>query len=69
MHVCFAIQLTQKWKDETIATDPTGSPTIDVTKWISRMTLDVIGEAAFDYDFGALDNSDSALSAVYKNLL
>lgn len=62
-------QLTQKWKDEEIASDPSGSPTIDITKWMSRMTLDVIGEAGFDYDFGALDNSDSALSAVYKNLL
>ncbi len=25
--------------------------------------------AAFDYEFGALDNADNELSAVYKNLL
>lgn len=61
--------MAQKWKDEVIATDPTGSPTVDITKWMSRMTLDVIGEAGFDYDFGALDDSDSLLSAVYRNLL
>lgn len=58
----------QKWKDE-MASESSGSPTIDITKWISRMTLDVIGEAGFDYNFGALDNTDSALAAVYKNLL
>lgn len=63
------MQLTQKWKDEEVATDPDGSLTIEITKWLSRATLDVIGETGFDYSFGALDNSGSALSAVYKNLL
>ena len=63
------LQLTQKWKDEVIATDPSGSPMIDVTRWMSRMTLDVIGEAGFDYNFGALDDSNNPLSAVYKDLL
>ena len=42
---------------------------IDTIKWMSRMTLDVIGEAGFDYNIGALDDYDSPLSAVYKNLL
>ena len=37
-------QLAQKWKDEVISLDPTGQPLINVTPWLSRATLDVIGE-------------------------
>jgi hypothetical protein len=37
-------QLTQKWKDEVISLDPTGHPVINVTTWLSRTTLDIIGE-------------------------
>lgn len=37
-------QLAQKWKDEVISLDPTGQPLLNVTPWISRATLDVIGE-------------------------
>jgi hypothetical protein len=38
-------QLTQKWKDEVISLDPTGQPVINVTQWLSRTTLDIIGES------------------------
>lgn len=37
-------QLTQKWKEEVISFDPTGQPVINVTTWLSRTTLDIIGE-------------------------
>lgn len=37
-------QLTQKWKEEVISLDPTGQPVINVTTWLSRTTLDIIGE-------------------------
>jgi hypothetical protein len=37
-------QLTQKWKDEVISLHPTGQPIINVTTWLSRTTLDIIGE-------------------------
>ena len=37
-------QLTQKWKDEVIALDPTRQSLVDVTPWLSRATLDIIGE-------------------------
>jgi hypothetical protein len=37
-------QLAQKWKDEVISLDPTGQPLVNVTPWLSRATLDVIGE-------------------------
>ena len=42
--ICGSSQLTQKWKDEVIALDPTGQPVINVTTWLSRTTLDIIGE-------------------------
>ncbi|RDX48105.1 cytochrome P450 [Lentinus brumalis] len=38
-------------------------------KWISGATLDIIGEAAFNYDYGALDHSGSPLYKAYDNLL
>jgi hypothetical protein len=38
------LQLSQKWKDEVITLDPTGQPVINVSTWISRAALDIIGE-------------------------
>jgi hypothetical protein len=37
------MQLVQKWNN-IIAADPSGQPLIDLTIWLSRATLDVIGE-------------------------
>ncbi|KAF8586834.1 cytochrome P450 [Ramaria rubella] len=56
-----------KWK-ELIAHRGTGSTVLDIPSWLARTTLDAMGAAAFDYDFGALDGVDSELSNVYKNL-
>jgi hypothetical protein len=39
------MQLVQKWKDGLIAKDPHGEPVINLSQWLSRMTLDVIGES------------------------
>lgn len=39
-----SLQLTQKWKDEIISLDPTGQPVVNVATWLSRTTLDIIGE-------------------------
>jgi hypothetical protein len=36
-------QLAQKWKDE-IATDKDHNPILNVSEWLSRATLDIIGE-------------------------
>lgn len=41
------LQLTQKWKDEVISLDYTGQSVINVTPWLSRMTLDIIGEGMY----------------------
>ncbi|KAI9452155.1 cytochrome P450 [Russula earlei] len=63
-----ALKLTQKWKEEVISLDPTGQPVINVITWLSRTTLDVIGEAGFDFHFGSLDNESTPLGKQYENL-
>ncbi|KAH9012298.1 cytochrome P450 [Lactarius pseudohatsudake] len=50
-----ASKLVQKWK-EVIAADPSGQPLVNVVGWFSRASLDIIGEAGFDFQFGSLDN-------------
>lgn len=63
-----ASKLVQKWTDEVISPDPTGQPLINVTPWLSRTTLDIIGEAGFDFHFGSLDNEKTPLAKHYENL-
>ncbi|KAK0225366.1 cytochrome P450 [Armillaria fumosa] len=45
------------------------SVVIDIPSWTSRATLDAIGEAAFDYQFGALNESAKPLTNAYTNML
>lgn len=39
---------------------------VDVTRWLSRVTLDIIGLAGFEYEFGALDQADNKLAATFN---
>ncbi|RDX46745.1 cytochrome P450 [Lentinus brumalis] len=41
---------------------------MDVLAWISRCTLDVIGEVAFDVDCGALDDTVNPIMQAYRNM-
>ncbi|KAI9449717.1 cytochrome P450 [Lactarius psammicola] len=50
-----ASKLVQKWK-EVIAANPSGRPLVNVSGWFTRASLDIIGEAGFDFQFGSLDN-------------
>ncbi|KAM5543132.1 hypothetical protein V8D89_003006 [Ganoderma adspersum] len=60
-------KLSEKWKGELVGA---GEIELAVNKMLSRATLDVIGEAAFDYDYNALDDGErSAISKGYDNLL
>ncbi|KAF9219209.1 cytochrome P450 [Gyrodon lividus] len=55
-----AIRLRDIWSSE-IAKDPSTNTTgarIDIMPWLSRMTLDVIGLAGFNYDFDALNANE-----------
>ncbi|KDQ64100.1 hypothetical protein JAAARDRAFT_64014 [Jaapia argillacea MUCL 33604] len=59
-------QLVSMWK-ETITMEGSQSSVFNVHSWLGRATLDAIGEAAFDYKFGALDESDNELGRAYSN--
>ena len=41
---------------------------IDVTKWINRATLDIIGLAGFGFDFDSLTSEDQEISSTYRKL-
>ncbi|KAI0800953.1 cytochrome P450 [Fomes fomentarius] len=58
-------KLCDKWEKEVIATP---DKTVSMNKWLARTTLDIIGAAAFDYDYGALDQTDNALLKSYSTL-
>lgn len=60
--------------DDAIANDKTlekkkDYTVVNVYTWLSRATLDVIGRAGFDYDFGALDDEENELANVFQNML
>ncbi|KAJ3539651.1 hypothetical protein NM688_g6334 [Phlebia brevispora] len=59
-------KLCQIWKGDVV-TDSKGT-ILYVNKWLARLTLDIIGETAFDFDFGALDEDDNEVSNAYNNM-
>ncbi|KAF7362479.1 PseudoU-synth-2 domain-containing protein [Mycena venus] len=63
----YAAQIGAKWKD-IIGATADQSAVLDVTGWASRATLDAIGEAAFDYRFGAMENADNIVGTAYSNV-
>ncbi|KAJ7447787.1 cytochrome P450 [Mycena galericulata] len=64
-----AVQLRDVWA-QPVAQENGAAP-IDVLDGLRRMTLDVIGEAGFHYQFDALDGKDKAneLNQVFTDLL
>ncbi|KAF8884009.1 cytochrome P450 [Infundibulicybe gibba] len=64
----YAAQLTQKWKD-LIAMTNDQTVVVNIPTWTSRAALDAVGAAAFDYEFGALQNLDNPLGKACENLL
>ncbi|TDL26273.1 cytochrome P450 [Rickenella mellea] len=72
-----AHELKDKWteiiKNEQSAASEKGSvvpagSVLDVCKWISRATFDVIGLAGFDYNFSAIQNESNELFLAYKEM-
>lgn len=61
-------KMAAKWRDIISGNDGL-SGTVDVPAWTSRATLDIIGQAAFDYDFGALDDKDNTLTKIVSNAI
>ncbi|KAH9889279.1 cytochrome P450 [Cubamyces lactineus] len=64
----YAEQVTLKWKD-LLAGHSEQSIKLNVHDYIAPATLEAIGEAAFDYKLGVLDNQTSELGEAYKNLV
>ncbi|KAG2341337.1 cytochrome P450 [Suillus weaverae] len=65
-----AARLSQKWKDMIQLGEKPDGCTMNVNETLSRVTLDVIGETAFDYRFGVLNNNgvDNELVQAFNNL-
>jgi len=56
---------------EQAINNPEKNPTgicLDVCRWVSRATFDVIGLAGFDYHFNAIQNEDNELFNAYKDM-
>ncbi|KAL0067434.1 hypothetical protein AAF712_005420 [Marasmius tenuissimus] len=63
-----ASSLTNKWKDLLSMSSEDQSEVFNIPQWASRATLDAIGHAAFDYNFGAMQNQNNRLSEAYRDL-
>ncbi|KAL0956199.1 hypothetical protein HGRIS_002356 [Hohenbuehelia grisea] len=63
-----ASQLSVHWLD-ILGAAPDQTSVLDVPHWLSRATLDAVGEAAFDYHFGALENQDNEFAKSYFGLM
>ncbi|KAG2074169.1 cytochrome P450 [Suillus decipiens] len=65
-----AARLSQKWKDTIQLGQKSDKCLINVNNTLSRMTLDVIGEVAFDSRFGVLNDNgvDNELVQAFNNL-
>ncbi|KAK0461023.1 cytochrome P450 [Desarmillaria tabescens] len=61
-------ELVAKWTD-ILAGSPSQSVEMNVATWLSRATMDSLGEAAFDYQFGALAQRDNELMKAYFGLM
>ncbi|EGN92782.1 hypothetical protein SERLA73DRAFT_116913 [Serpula lacrymans var. lacrymans S7.3] len=63
-----AESLTARWTDLLDGAD-TQSVDLNIPAWLSRATLDAIGEAAFDYKFGSVDDNNNQLAKTYSSCL
>ncbi|OAX35974.1 cytochrome P450 [Rhizopogon vinicolor AM-OR11-026] len=63
-----AESMSNKWMD-LITNSKEQSAVLNIPAWVSRATLDAVGEAAFDVRFGSIDNKESALARAYSNML
>ncbi|EAU91561.1 hypothetical protein CC1G_02050 [Coprinopsis cinerea okayama7 len=61
-------ELTAQWSD-ILASSADQSAVLNVANWLSRTTMDSIGEAAFDYHFGALANQENEFMEAYLGLM
>jgi len=55
-----------KWRD--LLQDGQQSTVVDIYAWLSRLTLDAVGQGVLSHNFGALDDTPGEFVRVYKNL-
>ncbi|OJA08713.1 hypothetical protein AZE42_07090 [Rhizopogon vesiculosus] len=63
-----AESLSNKWID-IITNSKEQSAMLNIPAWLSRATLDAIGEAAFDFHFGSIDNNENTLARAYSSMM
>ncbi|KAI6130620.1 cytochrome P450 [Pisolithus thermaeus] len=63
-----AERLCAKWMDVVSGTDDERA-VVDMYEWLSRATLDVMGQAAFGVYFGCLDDPNHILVQSYRNAI
>ncbi|KAI9573309.1 cytochrome P450 [Boletus coccyginus] len=63
-----AESISMKWL-ETIASSNCHNVVINVLSWLSRGALDAIGHAAFDIQFGTIQDDSHPLAKKYRNYL
>ncbi|KAK7016769.1 hypothetical protein VNI00_018822 [Paramarasmius palmivorus] len=56
-------QLTAQWN----AVAQQGTKTWDIIPWVHKVTLDIIGESSFDYDFQALKDKPNELTSALRD--
>ncbi|KAJ3994670.1 cytochrome P450 [Lentinula boryana] len=63
-------RLVAKWQQEidNPANPANERSVLNVTAWLPKITLDVIGESAFNYKFGSLDGEETELGTIFENL-
>ncbi|KAI0669528.1 cytochrome P450 [Trametes maxima] len=64
----YAEQVTLKWKDLLTGLSER-SVKLNIHEYIAPATLEAIGEAAFDYKLGVLEDKASELGGAYRNLV
>ncbi|KAH7927052.1 cytochrome P450 [Leucogyrophana mollusca] len=62
-----AAKLSHKWTELLQAGDGTTEVELNVSSWLSRTTLDIICNAAFNHHVGALDNEENELTKIFDN--
>ncbi|KAF9075481.1 cytochrome P450 [Rhodocollybia butyracea] len=62
-----AASMCRRWSD-ILDSSEGQAHVFNIPEWVSRATLDAIGQAAFDYDFGATDDHENELGKVYQNM-
>ncbi|KZT63987.1 cytochrome P450 [Daedalea quercina L-15889] len=63
-----ARKLTSKWRQRLQTAASPSDNVLNVNSWFTRTTLDVIGEAAYDYHCGALDEEENEVVDTYKDM-